>query len=41
MAYNQDKNPLSGVSMFGPSANIFKKNANNNMKVRIKPGKER
>jgi len=40
MAYNQDKNPLSGVSMFGPSANIFKKKANNNMKVRIKPGKE-
>jgi len=40
MAYNQDKNPLSRVSMFGPSANIFKKKANNNMKVRIKPGKE-
>ena len=40
MAYNQDKNPLSGVSMFGPSANIFKKKANNSMKVRIKPGKE-
>jgi len=39
MAYNQDNNPLSGVSMFGPSANIFKKKANNNMKVRINPNK--
>ena len=43
MAYIQETNPLSGASMFGPSANIFKraeKKANKTMKVRIKPGKE-
>jgi hypothetical protein len=43
MAYIQDNNPLSGASMFGPSANIFKRaeeKANKTMKVRIKPGKE-
>ena len=36
MAYNQDNNPLSGVSMLGPSANIFKKRKNHRGRKRAK-----